>query len=69
MKRKLHKPIPADFPVQPLAPGQPAGDRATCGHCGLSWDDGISTGYTPAPSARCPFEYFHLYDLPKRAEK
>jgi hypothetical protein len=25
----------------------------------LSWDDSIPTSYTPAPSGRCPFEYFH----------
>ncbi len=51
--------IPKSFPVQPLKPNQPAKGRATCGTCGRSWDDGIATGYTPAPSARCPFEYFH----------
>ncbi len=34
----------------------------TDGNCGLSWDDSIITGMTPAPSARCPFEYFHEYD-------
>lgn len=58
--------IPADFPVQPLADGAPAKDRATCGHCDLSWDDAIPTSWTPAPSARCPFEYFHVYpeDIP-----
>lgn len=37
-------------------------DIATCGACGLSWDDAIVTSWTPAPSARCPFEYFHDYD-------
>jgi hypothetical protein len=37
-------------------------DIATDGSCGLSWDDSIITGITPAPSARCPFEYFHKYD-------
>ena len=31
----------------------------TCGVCQRSWDDSIVTGMTPAPSARCPFEYFH----------
>lgn len=56
-----HMPIPADFPVQPLQAGQEAKDRATCGTCGLSWDDAISTSMTPAPSARCPFEGFHIY--------
>lgn len=32
---------------------------ATCGHCGRTWDDGIVSGVTPAPSARCPFENSH----------
>jgi hypothetical protein len=32
---------------------------ATCGTCGRSWDDGAVTAWTPAPSARCPFEAFH----------
>ena len=34
-------------------------DIATCGGCGLSWDDSLVTSMTPAPSARCPFEAFH----------
>ncbi len=51
--------IPADFPVRPLGPNDPAKDRVTCGTCGRSWDDAIGTEWTPAPSARCPFEYFH----------
>ena len=51
--------VPADFPVQPLAPDAPAKVRVTDGVCGLSWDDGIGTEWTPAPSGRCPFEYFH----------
>jgi hypothetical protein len=32
---------------------------ATCGACGRSWDDALGTSITPAPSARCPFEYEH----------
>lgn len=32
----------------------------TCGTCGLSWDDAVATDWTPVPSGRCPFEYFHL---------
>lgn len=54
--------IPADFPVRELGPDDPAMDRFTCGTCGRSWDDSIPTSYTPAPSARCPFEYFHESD-------
>jgi hypothetical protein len=52
--------VPADFEVQPIDPDdQTALSLATCGDCGLSWDDGISTSWTPTPSGRCPFEYFH----------
>lgn len=58
MKLRL-KDIPKDFAVRPLRKGQKAKDRVTCGDCGLSWDDAIGTSMTPAPSARCPFEYFH----------
>lgn len=66
--------IPSDFEVQPIAnPDLSWGRRrnaegdweentiATCGECGLSWDDGVSTSMTPTPSGRCPFEYFHEY--------
>ena len=57
---KLLRPVPGDWPVQPLAVGAPmTEDVATCGECGRSWDDGVSTSMTPAPSGRCPFEYFH----------
>lgn len=31
----------------------------TCGACGRTWDDGRGSELTPAPSARCPFEYVH----------
>lgn len=58
MKIKL-PPVPDDFPVKVLGPDDPATDRTTCGTCGRSWDDAVSTEWTPAPSARCPFEYFH----------
>ena len=34
-------------------------DIATCGTCGLSWNDALGTERTPAPSARCPYEYIH----------
>jgi hypothetical protein len=51
--------IPDDFPVRPLQGHENANDRATCNVCHLSWDDSIATQYTPAPSARCPFEAFH----------
>lgn len=51
--------VPDDFPVRPLGPDDDATVRATCGACLRSWDDAVSTSWTPAPSARCPFEYFH----------
>lgn len=50
--------IPEDFPVRPV-PYSDAPGIATCGTCGLSWDDSIATSYTPTPAARCPFESFH----------
>lgn len=51
--------VPDDFPVMELDEDDEAERRATCGTCGRSWDDAIPTSYTPAPSARCPFEAFH----------
>lgn len=62
---KLPK-VPKDFPVKVLKPGEPAKDRATCGNCGRSWDDAIGTELTPAPSARCPFEYYHAEEQPPK---
>ena len=37
-------------------------DTVTCGHCGRTWNDASISELTPAPSARCPFEYAHEYD-------
>ena len=58
--------VPDDYPVKVLKPGteayRNAKDLTTCGTCGRSWDDAVITGMTPAPSARCPFEYYHDYD-------
>lgn len=54
--------IPKGWAVRPLRRGQKAKDAATCGACGLSWDDGKSTSMTPAPSGRCPFEAFHVHE-------
>lgn len=31
----------------------------TCETCWRMWDDSISTGSTPVPAGRCPFEYDH----------
>ena len=35
---------------------------ALCGVCGRAWDDEASTGWTPTPSGRCPFESDHEHD-------
>lgn len=54
--------IPQDFVVRPLvSPQQLATAKTpmTCLSCGLTWDDGVPTSWTPVPTARCPFEYFH----------
>jgi hypothetical protein len=58
--------VPATHPVRPLRRNSKAWkiatnrrSLATCGTCGRSWDDDIITSMTPAPSARCPFEYCH----------
>lgn len=62
--------VPASHPVRPLRRGSKAynaaearGDLCTCGTCGRSWDDGQPTSYTPAPSGRCPFEYYHKAEV------
>ena len=34
-------------------------DFATCGRCGMRWNDALVSQFTPAPSARCPYEYIH----------
>jgi hypothetical protein len=53
--------LPKDFPVKVLTASTygKAKDPVTCETCGCCWDDAIVTSWTPAPSARCPFEYFH----------
>jgi len=51
--------IPEDWPVQPTEPGDENAHTATCGVCGLSWNDTTVTSMTPVPSGRCPFEFFH----------
>jgi hypothetical protein len=63
---KTHESIPKDFPVRPVRRDGPG--IATCGYCLLRWDDTKITDWTPTPSARCPFEYFHVYpdDCPGR---
>ena len=46
--------------VVELRPDDPA--ASVCGECGRGWDDTIGTAWTPAPAARCPFEYEHDKD-------
>jgi hypothetical protein len=57
--------VPRNFPVKPLREGtkayRAAKDLLTCGTCDRSWDNAVPTSWTPAPSARCPFESFHDY--------
>lgn len=53
------EPIPDDFAVKVLDEPDDANQPARCGTCGRLWDDGLSTAWTPSPSGRCPFEYFH----------
>lgn len=56
-----HDPIPDSFEVKVLKPEENPPGKTTCGHCHLSWDDDKPTQWTPAPSARCPFEYHHRH--------
>lgn len=51
--------VPSGWPVQPIEQDRRVKNLCTCLTCGRSWDDGVSTSITPAPSGRCPFEYFH----------
>lgn len=51
--------VPEDYPVRVLADDEAPKGRTTCGTCGRSWDDDVVTSMTPAPSGRCPFEYYH----------
>lgn len=52
--------------VKYVAPGGAAPEGFTrCGHCRRAWDDSRSTDLTPAPSGRCPFEYWHRPDKPR----
>jgi hypothetical protein len=44
--------------VKYVAAGNPAPLAfRLCGHCGRAWDNYRPSKWTPAPSARCPFEY------------
>lgn len=53
--------------VRYVAPWKPAPESfVRCGACGRAWDDDKPTGWTPAPSGRCPFEYWHKGALPRR---
>lgn len=41
------------------ANGKVREDFATCGNCGMTWNDALGTQWTPAPSGRCPYECIH----------
>lgn len=46
--------------VKYVAPDRPAPEQfMRCGHCRRAWDDMKSTGLTPTPAGRCPFEHLH----------
>lgn len=55
--------VPDDYDVTELAEDDEAVTRLTCGTCGRSWDDAVITSMTPAPTGRCPFEFFHPGEL------
>lgn len=40
-----------------LDPDDP--NATVCGACGAAWDDSVSTGWTPTPAGRCPWEDEH----------
>jgi hypothetical protein len=54
--------IPADYPVRLVSPSSTG--AATCGTCGLSWNDDVSTDLTPTPAGRCAFESLHTFAAP-----
>lgn len=58
MKRVKLTPVPGATPRYDVD-GNEEVVVATCGHCGRSWNDAAISAVTPAPSARCPFEYEH----------
>jgi hypothetical protein len=56
------KRVPKDFEVKPLRTEKQRREAVALCHClscGRWWDDAVSTSWTPTPSGRCPFEYFH----------
>jgi len=57
MTKSQHK-LP-DFQVGAKRPEGTVADWCQCGTCERWWDDSLITSMTPAPSARCPFEYDH----------
>lgn len=50
------------FDVSTYKETHPDAEVVTCGACGRSWDDSVSTAWTPVPAGRCPFEYEHRSD-------
>jgi hypothetical protein len=52
--------VPDDFEVHVLDEDEKPEARTVCLTCHRAWDDSVSTGRTPTPGGRCPFEEFHL---------
>lgn len=51
--------------VRYVAPHRPApATFARCLTCFRAWNDDKPTAWTPTPSGRCPFEYWHRYRDP-----
>ncbi|AXQ61399.1 hypothetical protein SEA_MARIETTA_80 [Gordonia phage Marietta] len=47
--------------------GRTLADVVRCLDCGRAWDDAHTTGVTPSPSGRCPFEHDHGLPVAQRA--
>ncbi|QAY17424.1 hypothetical protein SEA_IDYN_76 [Gordonia phage IDyn] len=47
--------------------GRTVADVVRCLDCGRAWDDAHASSSTPAPAARCPFEYDHGRPAAQRA--
>lgn len=54
------------FDVARYVDSHAGADIALCATCHRFWDDAVSSGVTPAPSGRCPFEYQH--PAPRKTE-
>ena len=62
IREQDHRGVHFVYPGHDVPPGFIT--PTTCGTCGITWDDAVVTGVTPAPSGRCPFEYDHEEEEP-----